>query len=418
VSVEATIANLYRQEAGRMTAALFSYFGPTAMAQAEDLVQDTFISALQTWKTSGLPDHPKAWLYRVCKNKALNEVKRKKELRLAEDTPNAHLQELAVERLEQVFLDHELRDSQLRLLFACCHASLSPKAQLILTLKLVSGFKTAEIARCLAMKEEAVEKGLQRSRIRLQGPETRLDVPFLQRAAQRLPVVQLVLYLMYTEGYSASRGEEQIKKELCLEAMRLCNALLEIPSLQPNTTHALLALMLLHTARFGARATAGGTIIELEMQDRSLWDKDLIQLGIRHLNKAKEGPQKHRFLLEAAIAAQHCLAPTFAATNWPLIYALYQQLEALHPSPFVHLNAGIALLYAQGPLKALPLLQELEKHVFLGRHHLLQLALAKAWLLLGEAPQAASCYQKALAATSVEAEKVFIQQKISEVGTA
>ncbi|EMR01281.1 RNA polymerase factor sigma-70 [Cesiribacter andamanensis AMV16] len=322
---------------------------------------------------------------------------------------------MEAQRPETLYLDHEISDSQLRLLFACCAPALAPKGQLILTLKQVSGLKTQEIAHSLGMRAAAVEKALQRSKGVLQRQKQGLQVPFAETARPRLEVVQLVLYLMYSEGYSASSGADQIKKELCLEAMRLSRALLDIPALACAGSEALFALMLLHTARFGARSSSAGAITELEFQDRSLWDRDLIHLGIVYLNRAAAKATPNRYLLEAAIAAQHCLAPTFTATNWSLIRGLYQRLEAVHPSPFVRLNGCIALLYAQGPQAALASLEELATHTYLKHNHLLQLGLAKSWQLLGDTEKARVHYQQALAATAIAAEKEFISRKILEL---
>ena len=268
-NLESKLGQLYRENFGKMVTALVSYFGLQNLAQAEDIVQETFVSAFRNWEKQGIPDNPLAWLYKVCKNKVINELNKKThqtELNYfqlnSKDTVSYHI--------DQLFLDTEIKDNQLRLLFACCHPVLSQKAQIILTLKSLAGFKVDEIARGMMMNEEAVAKMLVRTRKILKDNNIQLKVPFLLQSVPRLDAVHKTLYLIFNEGYSASSGNEFIRKDLCLEALKLCKSLLNVPEISNSETQALFSLMVFNIARFDARIGSKGEMIELELQDRNV----------------------------------------------------------------------------------------------------------------------------------------------------
>lgn len=402
---------LYRQLFSKMVAALASYFGLANLALAEDLVQETFITAYKHWSLKGIPDKPDAWLFRVCKNKALNAIAKKQAHAAGEVNPPEEAK--ADYHLEQLFLDHEIKDSQLRLLFACCHHHLSPKAQVVLILKNICGLKVDEIARALAMTTEAVTKMCTRSRQTLTEQKATLHVPFLLQSHQRLNTVHTAIYLLFNEGYQATTGNEAIRKDLCLEAIRLAKTLVDIPEIRTTDTYALLALLYFHVARFDAR-TANGELIDLENQDREKWDRELIALGTTYFKKVIGAPPS-RFILEAAIASTHCTADTFANTNWNVVKGLYSHLQKLQSSPFVDLNYATATFYSDGPDAALSILQQSPHIIWIRKHYLYYTLLGKIFKSQNNRSLAIEHYNKARSLTNLESERKYLQKQIDQL---
>lgn len=401
------INSLYRKLYSKMVASLASYFGMANLAVAEDLIQETFIAAFEYWRKGEMPENPEAWLFRVCRNKAVNVLSANRMVSMCGIQEEGRMEY----QLEQLFLDHEIKDNQLRLLFACCHPLLAPKAQVMLILKNLCGLRVEEIARGLGMRDEAVMKTLTRSRQTLKEENVSLRVPFLMRSRTRLNIVHTAIYLLFNEGYTATEGEALIRQDVCLEAMRLMKSILDIPEICTSDSFALMALMCFHVARFEERVGAEGEIIELELQDRSRWDPDMIQLGMQYLKKAGE-KARTRFVLEAAIASVHCSAPLFERTNWPLIIALYDRLQKLQPSPFVDLNRAVALYYGEGSERALESLDHSKHLSWLKNHYVYHALLGKIYQSNGDAWKALSCYEKALGLAKLKAEQEFLKKKI------
>jgi len=393
-----------------MVSALVSYFGLSNLSLAEDIVQDTFLTAFNKWTNEGMPDNPESWLFRVCKNKAINELQ-KPVTRVRHVKP--FNEEQAIDpKLEHLFMDYEIKDNQLRLLFACCHPSLAPKAQLILILRNLCGLKVSEIANALAMTDEAVIKTITRSKNMLRDGNVSLYVPYLTRSKERLIVVHTSIYLMFSEGYSASQGEEVIRHELCLEAMRLIKTILDIPTIRNHDTYALMSLMCFHTARFKSRLDPAGEIIELEQQDRLQWDGQLITLGIHYFKSAQASKLSTRFILEAAIASVHSMSNSFDKTDWKLILKLYDKLILLQHSPFVELNRAVAVLYAEGGVHALSALENAMHLNWLKHYYLYYALLGKIYSLLNKTDKAILHYEKALSLTKLRAEQFFLKNKL------
>lgn len=406
-----TINTLYRELYSKMVASLAHYFGMANLALAEDIVQDTFIAAVEHWKDT-MPDNPPAWLFRVCRNKAINALSKKQATFCV--LPEFTAEDRARYELEQIFLDHEIKDNQLRLLFACCHGRLSPKAQVMLILKNLCGLRVEEIARGLAMTDEAVVKTLTRSRQTLADENVVLRVPFLLRSKERLNSVHTAIYLLYNEGYNATTGDVLIRKDVCLEAMRLMRSILDIPEIRSHDSFGLMGLMCFHTARFDARMGTEGEIIELELQDRSRWDHELIALGMRYLKNAR-GREVSRFVLEAAIASVHCGAKTFAETNWRVITGLYDQLLRIQSSPFIDLNRAVAIFYNEGSESALKSLCQSKHLTWLKNHYLYYATLGKIYQSVPDRESACMNYEKALSLTTLRAEQDFLKKKIREI---
>jgi len=404
------LQTLYRDTYSKMVTALVSYFGLVNIAVAEDIVQDTFMAALEHWNKVGMPDNPQAWLFRVCRNKTLNTLKQKRVL--PHGTLDFPDEGKADYRLEQLFLDYEIKDNQLRLLFACCPPELSTRAQVIFILKNLCGLRVEEIARGMVMTRDAVEKTLTRSRQTLQEMRASLYVPFLMRSHARLNSVHLAIYLLFNEGYSATEGDTVIRQELCIEAMRLMRSILDIPEICTADSYALMALMCFHTSGFSIRFGIEGALTELEQQDRSLRDQDLVMLGAHYFNRTQGIVKPTRFVLEAAIASVHCAATTFEAINWQTIIGLYRQLRIIQDSPVVDLSMAVALFYGQGPEAARHMLQE-SPHTrwFSSSAHYYTL-LAKIEQAAGNAAATREYYTKALSLTRLRAEQDFLMKKI------
>ena len=411
MEVARVIDQLYREYSGKLIVSLVAYFGLNNLKSAEDLVQETFLSAIQNWEMKGLPQQPSAWLYKTAKNKAINWLKQTKQ----NDQKTSVFESSVVDEaynIDQLFLEHEIQDNQLRLLFAYCHPDFAPRTQVIITLKTIAGFKTEEIAHGLGMNYEAVKKTLTRTRKQIKERRLQLKVPFLLQSRKRLANVHIVLYLLFNEGYNATSGKALIKKELCLEAMRLTQSLLDHPTISNDDTHALLALMLFNTARFEARMNSKGVIIDLEMQNRELWDNQLIKLGYFHLKKAQINNKLSRYHLEAGIASLHCATTDFSKTNWRAILGLYNHLYEIHPSPFVFLNRCIALAYSGDVEEAIQGLLKIDDNYF-KNYHLYFLTLAKLHSRIGQNLKAKEYYSNALQLTRIQAEQEYIMDCIN-----
>jgi RNA polymerase sigma-70 factor (ECF subfamily) len=408
IAIQAQINDLYRSISGKMIASLVSYFGLSNLALAEDLVQETFFTALEQWSSKGIPENPQAWLFKVCKNKAINALTRKtaRPVGIFQLTDEAK----ADDHLERLFLDHEIKDNQLRLLFACCHHNLSPRAQVVLILKNICGLKVEEIARALASTDEAIMKMCTRSRQILIDKKVVLHVPFLLRSRERLNVVHTAIYLLFNEGYQATEGNEAIRKDLCLEAVRLVKSITDIPEIRTTDTYALMALLCFHTARFNSRIS-NGELIDLENQDRQKWDHELIELGFAHFKKTV-GADPSRFILEAAIASVHCLSKKIEDTNWNTIRGLYDQLRKIQSSPFIDINRATAIFFNEGSRAALDALKISAHLNWLKNYYLYHVLLGKIYKTEKAYPLAISHYEKALALTNLPLEKDFLKKQI------
>jgi RNA polymerase sigma-70 factor (ECF subfamily) len=363
----------FRRESARMLAALTRILGMHNLALAEDVVQDVLCRALEVWKYHAPPDNPTAWLLKAARNRAIDLIR-------AEGTRRKFAPDLQLgsewtlaPTVTALFGESEIEDDLLRMMFSCCSPNLAPQAQMALVLKLLCGFGTGEIAAALLTSEAAVEKQIARGKRALMRAGALYQVEGRAQIEKRLEAVQHALYLLFSEGYHGSR--ELVRAELCVEAMRLCFLLTEHPACKTPRTFALAALMCFHAARLEGRAAGDGTLLLLGEQDRSRWDRRLIQRGFDLLDRSAEGDRITDYHLEAGIASEHCAAPSLRETNWQRILQLYDLLLALRPSPVVALNRAIAIGEVRGPEEALAALpQELPGYPFLagaaGRFHL------------------------------------------------
>jgi RNA polymerase sigma factor (sigma-70 family) len=407
------IGHLFRHEAGKMAAVLTRLLGFNSLDLAEDIVQDTLLQAMSTWKFKGIPENPAAWLYTVAKRKAIDAIRQQK-------IHEQHHSEIGLAlksewtlspTVNQLFLSNEIEDSQLRMIFACCHPSIPYESQLALTLKTLCGLSVAEIANSFLTNAETITKRLYRAREKIREEKITLEAPVPASLPGRLDAVLHSLYLLFNEGYNSSHPDELIRHDLCAEAIRLCLLLVNNTITAVPKAKALLALMCFQASRAEARIHADGSIVLLKDQDRSRWSQPLIEKGKYYLENAAEGDAFTEYHIEAAIAGCHARAKSFNETDWGQIHQLYSILSAIRPSSIVELNKAIAIGYADSPLVGLAALQDIQD---LQHHYLYHSAIGDFHAQLGNAEQARRSYEVALGLTASNAEKKLIQLKIDK----
>src|ERR1700757_1972430 len=310
-NVHELVDHLFRREAGKMVPYLTRILGLGRLDLAEDVVQDTLCRAMEAWSVHGVPENPSAWLMRAARNRAIDLIRLDQQFRYF--TPELiHLLKLREEfPAENPAFDNEIRDDQLRMMFSCCHSQLSMDAQLTLILKTLCGFSVAEIAHALLVSEETIEKRLGRARKLFRDAGTFVEFTDAAEILERLNAVYQAIYLLFSEGYHGSQSEQTVRDELCFEAIRLALLLSEHPRGNKPKTFALLALLCFHASRLQGRVDDDGSLVQLEMQNRSRWDRDLIEQGFHFLEKSSMGNELSEFHLQAGIASLHCAAPTY-----------------------------------------------------------------------------------------------------------
>jgi RNA polymerase sigma-70 factor (ECF subfamily) len=345
--VDCMVADLFRHQFGHLVARLLAIFGTRHLQLVEDVVQESLLRAVKLWRFQGVPDHPEAWLHRVARNLALDALRRDRCFADKRDHIGAQI-DAQMPSTDSSAFGNELIDDQLALVFACCRPELSRSAQVALTLKVACGFSVDEIAAAFLQPRATVAQRLVRAKARLRQSDVLLGVPPPEQLKPRLDAVLEVLYLLFSEGYSASGGEQLIRQDLCREALRLIGILLSRADCALPVTHALAALMHLQSARLQQRLDSFGAAVPLHAQDRAEWDRQQLALGFRHLELARAGDQLTAYHLQAAIAGCHAAAPSFEAIDWPRIVQFYDLLLTRQPSPMVALNRAIAIAHAQG----------------------------------------------------------------------
>jgi RNA polymerase sigma-70 factor (ECF subfamily) len=345
------VEKIFREEHGRVLAALISQFEDFDLA--EDALQDALVNALERWEVNGIPNNPGAWLTTVARRRAIDRVRRSTTLErslVILDPP--------ISPGEPDMDDTQIPDDRLKLMFTCCHPSLAPEAQVALTLHTLGGLTTSEIARAFLVPEPTMAQRLARARKKIRNAGIPYRVPPIDLLPERLDALLAVIYLIFNEGYSATSGDEPIRKELCLEAIRLCRVL---SALMPGSaeTRGLLALMLLHDSRRETRLDEAGELVLLSEQDRSRWDRSEIREGIEVLDEALALNSPGPYQVQAAISSLHAEAPTAEATDWHTIAALYKTLAMMTPSLVVEVNRAVAVAMAEGPQEGLRILEGL-----------------------------------------------------------
>jgi len=405
------VEHFFRREAGRLVGVLTRIFGWRNFDLVEEMVQATLLDALEAWRTR-LPDNPSAWVHRIAKNKILDALRRDKIGRRVREewaaTRPAH-----EEGLDELFLDAEIEDSQLRMMFACCHPRLARENQLALTLKALCGFGNSEIARALLVTEEAVKKRLQRATHDLIDHQIELVPPPAEEIAKRLDGVHQVLYLLFNEGYSSSEGETAIRADLCEEAAWLCHLLCSQPRFSTPATNALMALMLFHAARLDARLDQSGSLLLMEEQDRGKWDHGLIRRAQEFLDQSARGTVISPFQLEAGIACLHCTAQNYAETDWPSILRLYDALLMIHRSPVYLLNRAIVVAQIEGPHAGIRALDEAGQDAALRHYHLFDATLGEFYRRAGDLGRARRHLEAARQKTNSPFDRELIDRRLA-----
>jgi len=409
--VRPLVEHLFREAYGQLVSVLTGRFGLHRMAVAEDVAQETLMAALHHWPVQGVPDNPRAWLMRVARNKAINVIQSAVNRTRADDEPDTLTEGSA---WPETFLRTEIEDSQLRLVFACCHPNLKPELQLALMLKTLGGLGTTEIARALLQSPDAVAKRLYRAREEIGARGIAMDVPAGAELQRRLETACRSLYLMFNEGYAATASAHLLSRDLCFEAMRLCHLLLDRFPKEVQIS-ALYALMCFHAARFDARESDQGDLLLLAEQDRRLWDRKLITEGFIHLTGSARGERLTRYHLEASIAAQHCMAESFAATDWDTIRGLYEALASLQEDALIQLNLAIVSLQQGQTEAALAALQGLQQDKGLRNYPMLHAALADCHVRRGDVDAARGAYERALDCATSTPQGRFLQRRLREL---
>ena len=407
--------HLFRHEAGRMVAALTRIFGVHNLALAEDVVQDAFCRAVEVWRLRGIPENPSAWLMTTAKNRALDVLRRERTARTFAPELSRYIQSewTLAPALHELFSDNAIKDDLLRMMFSCCHPRLSEEAQVALILNTLCGFSAGEVAGAFVIGRAAIEKRIARAKKVLAGSKKLFDVESDESFTGRLPAVQRALYLLFNEGYHGSSSETPVRVDLCHEAIRLVQVLLDHPLGRTPGTYALAALMCLHAARLPARLDASGNLSSLFDQDRSQWNAQLIREGQSLLDLSATGSDVTEYHVEAAIAWIHATADRAENTKWREIVSLYDMLLKIRPSPVVALNRAIAIGQSEGPSRGLEELSAIPEPERLTQYPFYFAALGEFDLRSGKYAKAREQFQKAVAVARNPAERRFLEARLA-----
>ncbi len=406
------IEHLFRAEAGKMVATLTGIFGVEHLSLAEDVVQEALGRALQTWPFFGVPQNPSAWIMRTSRNLALDVLRRHKVFREKETEIAAIMDRPEPGPDAMVFSEEEITDDRLRLIFVCCHPLIPLEAQVALALKTLCGFSVSEISHAFLTSDAAIAKRITRARQKIREAGIPFQIPAGLELPPRLDGVLQCLYLLFNEGYKASSGERLVRADVCHEAIRLAELLVQHPAGNQTRTHALLALMLLNSARLPARVDEHGNLRRLQEQDRRLWNQPMLARGMYHLTQSATGETLSRYHLEAGIAACHAAARDYSSVDWPQILALYNRLVTFDDSPVVRLNRAVAVANVHGPSAGITALETIPHREQLDSYYLLDAVLGDLEARRLDFDAAVAHFRRAFALTQVPSERSFLSQRI------
>ena len=412
------VEHFFRHETGRLHGALVRLLGVHNLSLAQDVAQEAMLRALRSWSMGGIPPNPSAWITKVAMNLARDALRHNRMSESKEGAIITHLEQTSSRGPRIADSEMEIRDDALRLMFVCCHPSIAPDAQVVLALKVLCGFSTGEIARAFLSSDAAIEKQLTRTKQRIQDSGIGFDLPEGEDLTPRLDGVLAALYLLFNEGYKASAGDILVREDLCAEAIRLMTLLVAHPVGDTPRSHALLALMLLTSARFPSRLDEQGELLRLDGQDRSKWNWTLIERGLGELVAAAHGDSVTEYHLQAGIAACHCMAADYASTDWPRILRHYDALQAMKPSPIVAMNRAVAVSNVHGPQAGLDALDEIPQSDRLEKHYLLHAVRGELLWQLKDYAGAAQSFRRALQLAQVGPEQTYISRLLNRTPNA